>query len=358
MSKPVKIVITGDLMLGEWHFTQGFGLNRASKRLGMDYFLGMISDFFGGSEVVLSNLEGPVVPYDKAIRNPLLVDENFLPVLRNAGINVLSLANNHLMEQGAGGAQHTIEKIKSEGISLAGWVENPFPRIIVGERSIEILSADVLPIHHRRPAYKDEPMMLSGTIEEIGEIICRQLSQSEADFRIVYLHWGEEYIPVPCPTQVEWGHRFVESGADVVAGTHPHVPQTVEEYKGRLIAYSLGNLVSDMPYPPTREGFLLELQVNPDNTYDYRLIPYRIDDTFRPVPMGEGDCQEFFERLNDNSRFSYSRARFSEEMEQYTQSAVQAENAMWDWVKKFYRRNIFRYPLYVQWGLLKEKLGL
>lgn len=358
MKKSVKIVITGDLMLGEWHFTRGFGINRTAKTKGLDYFFTEVSPIFKSADMVLGNLEGPVGPAVEASKNPLLANELFLPALMHAGMNVLSVANNHLMEYGDNGALYTIRKIDDEGFYLTGFIENPVRRIPVNGFVAQIIAADVLPIHHQRPPYGENPLMLSGKIEAVGDTICRSLQEMEADFRIVYLHWGEEFMPVPCPTQVHWAHKFVDYGADLVAGCHPHVPQTMEEYKGKVIAYSLGNLISDMPYPPTKEGFILALTFKEGGGYDYEIIPYTIDSDFRPVLMDDAASRQFKKKLEIERQYSYSPDTFGVDMENYAQAALQAENEMWDWVKKFYRRNFFKYPLSAQWAYLKEKLGL
>ena len=66
-----------------------------------------------------------------------------------------------------------------------------------------------------------------------------------SDYTVVYTHWGDEYELIPNGGQIDLAHQFVDSGADIVIGTHPHVIQSKEVYKGAYIYYSLGNFIFD-----------------------------------------------------------------------------------------------------------------
>ncbi|NQS97767.1 MAG: CapA family protein [candidate division Zixibacteria bacterium] len=351
-------VFTGDLMLGEWHFSRGFGINKVLGRKGSDCFFQPIKPRLREGKLVIGNLEGPIAPGREARRKPLLADESILPALKDAGFLVLSIANNHLMEYGEKRATYTIERLEDSGFIVIGLADKPSRIIKLNGFKVEIIAADILPVHHSRPPYPEKVLMYSGKLDEIGAEICLLLAKSCAERKIVYLHWGEEFIHQPCPLQIKWAHRFIDSGADAVIGCHPHVPQGIEIYKDKVIAYSLGNFISDMPYPLTKEGFALGLRFSDEREIEYEAMPYYIDDTFRPYPIEGGELDDFHRRLEEFSNFIYTKNSFEDEMTRYGKAAHRAEEELWEWVKGFYRRNILKYPLSVHWGWLKEKLGL
>lgn len=358
MPEKIKILFTGDLMLGEWHFCQGFGISNLAKKGNLSKFFDPVKNYFDQTDLVIGNLEGPVGKTAESVKKPLLVNENFIPALKEAGFAVISVANNHFMEYGNEGAQYSLDALNKSGLEIAGLAESPSTVITIGDQSIEIICADILPAHHERKDYPAESMMFSGRLEHIGEIVCDRLDFSEADYRLVYLHWGEEFMSYPCPLQVRWAHRFIEHGADAVVGSHPHVPQCVEKFRGKIIAYSLGNFISDMPYPITKKGYMLSVEFYEEGKFDFEIIPYTIDKKFTPIPMNEADKSEFLKFLNGELSKMEIKEDFVADFQAYSAEALNAENEMWDWVKGFYRRNMLKYPISVHWGLIKEKLGI
>ena len=358
MAKKIEFSFFGDLMLGEWHFCQGFGISRRAKKGNLHQLFENVRPLFDRSDLVIGNLEGPAGTPAESLKKPLMVNENFIPVLKDNGIDVISIANNHLMEYGDEKALSTIESLKKSGLMVSGVAGTPSVTVTIDNKTIEIISADILPAHHERKGYPAEPKMFSGRLENIGEIICDRLDYSEADYRFVYLHWGEEFMFYPCPLQVRWAHRFIDHGADSVIGSHPHVPQGVEQYKGKIIAYSLGNFISDMPYPITKKGYILTIRIGADKNFDHEIIPYEIDKNFTPQLSNEEESAVFIKSMDEQMSIMDTEAGFADNFEKYTQAAVQAENEMWDWVKGFYKRNVLKYPIPVQWGWIKEKLGI
>ena len=84
--------------------------------------------------------------------------------------------------------------------------------------------------------------------------------RQDHDLMVVYAHWGNEYEPVARDATRSLARSFVDAGADVVIGSHPHVMQDVEEYRGKRIYYSLGNMVFDQYFSEeVREGMLVEV---------------------------------------------------------------------------------------------------
>ena len=104
----------------------------------------------------------------------------------------------------------------------------------------------------------------------------------QCDVLVVIMHWGVEYKGV-APMQVNLAHNFIDSGADIVIGTHPHVVQPVEVYKNKIIAYSLGNFVFDqMQSDETREGYMLQIYLSGKDLTGFKVFPYKIYDYAQP----------------------------------------------------------------------------
>ena len=99
-----------------------------------------------------------------------------------------------------------------------------------------------------------------------------------ADLVIVSVHWGVEYARSPAKEQVDWARQMIDAGADLVVGSHPHVVQPLEEYRGHWIAYSLGNFVFDQPWPITRQGLMLKVTVNGKRITRVVPMPTTIDE--------------------------------------------------------------------------------
>ena len=116
--------------------------------------------------------------------------------------------------------------------------------------------------------------------EKISEDI--SLIKKLANYIIITLHWGEEYVPQPAPWQIEFAHKLIDRGADIILGHHPHVLQPIEVYKGKLITYSLGNFVSDMCQELARKTLILEIKLF-DGKITYEPIPCYINENYQAV---------------------------------------------------------------------------
>ena len=101
-----------------------------------------------------------------------------------------------------------------------------------------------------------------------------------ADRVVVSLHWGAEYQSMPSREQQELAHQLVDAGVDLIIGHHPHWFQGVEVYKGKVIAYSLGNFVMDQNWSDeTQEGLFLKVEFKRDGTLKARVRPVFINNS-------------------------------------------------------------------------------
>jgi poly-gamma-glutamate synthesis protein (capsule biosynthesis protein) len=160
--------------------------------------------------------------------------------LRTAGFDVVSLANNHALDAGKAGLAETIATLDAAGITG-----------VVTQTTDNLRQA----VRYHLLAFDDSTVPLD------VEIAARSVAvAAEADLVIVSVHWGGEYQAAPSPRQQLVAQALARAGADLIIGHGPHVLQRVEWIGKTLVAYSLGNLLFDQPYPlDCRQGVILRV---------------------------------------------------------------------------------------------------
>lgn len=130
------------------------------------------------------------------------------------------------------------------------------------------------------------------TLEEIAS------AKKQADIVVVYVHWGEERKEMPLDYQKNMARAYIDEGADIVVGSHPHVLQGLEFYKGKLIAYSLGNFIFT---DSRKDTMVLQAEVNKSGVESVRIIPCRIEN-LRPVLIkDEEESSKLIEKVESLS---------------------------------------------------------
>ena len=194
----------------------------------------------------------------------LKADPKHAPFIRQSGITMVTLANNHAMDYGSAGLEEMIAHLDGNKIHHAGAGSNykaamePAYTALNGHKGVALISvlAFVTPAALRKttPATLKGPgvgvLSFGGTIgtkakEKLQRWIGR--AKEKADIVVVGVHWGVERKSLPTPYQVTLGRALIDAGADVVWGNHPHVLQGAEFYRKKLIMYSMGNLISNLP---------------------------------------------------------------------------------------------------------------
>ena len=104
------------------------------------------------------------------------------------------------------------------------------------------------------------------TLEDI-----KTAQNSKADEIILYTHWGKEFVPEAADDIKNLAHEFVDAGVDLIIGTHPHVIQNKEEYRGKMIYYSLGNFIFDQYFSPeTQKGMLVQVEIDSSKKMQFK----------------------------------------------------------------------------------------
>jgi poly-gamma-glutamate synthesis protein (capsule biosynthesis protein) len=268
----------GDIMLGG----KGTG---TYTRMGYDYPFASMTNELKSADITIGNLEAPITRHGKEFTGKKFrfrANPAAAKALRRAGFSVLTLANNHMMDYGAGGLEETLRHLDNAGILHAGAGENldsaRKPAVmLVGEKRIAFLAySKTLPSQfyagHGRAG--TAPGVESLYIEDISK------AKSVADYVVVSFHWGTEKASTPRSYQVATARRAIDAGADVVIGHHPHVLQGVERYKNGVIFYSIGNFAfgsmsrgSDVGAIArvTLENGIKEAEVIPLNVSNYEI---------------------------------------------------------------------------------------
>lgn len=239
------------------------------------------------SDLVVGNLECPItlctekLPY-QAIN--LSAPKESLSILDY--VNVVSLSNNHIRDYGNKGVFDTIDAISNCNIGYFG----------VGGTEEEALEPYVYEDERIRIAfigatrYANAQSKEWGTSSDTNRLLFRKIKQLKKDgfFVIVYFHWGYEYVRVPSPRERRIAHRCIESGADFILGAHPHIFQGIEGYRGKSIAYSLGNFIFhsslfDGMSPIEHDdrlfnSFVISLDVQNDMSYSFNVFDYVMSD--------------------------------------------------------------------------------
>ncbi len=271
--------------------------------------LASVADLLARADVTVGNLESPLST--RGVRNAskdvtFRGDPRGVEGLVLAGFDVVSLANNHVLDYGPDALAETITLLEEHGIAHAGagadraraW-EPAF--IETDGASVAFLSfSHILPAGFVATDRKAGLTQGRGNMDAVCSAIAR--AKERADYVLVSFHWGVEYQDDVNADQVRDAHRAIDAGADMVLSHHPHVIQAVERYRNGLIAYSLGDFVFDHYSRKTGEAFVLEAELGPDGVGEVRVVPVYLDTDGRPSVVQGSAARSILERLRDISR--------------------------------------------------------
>lgn len=224
--------------------------------------------------------------------------------LREAGFDVLSLANNHTGDYGDASLVSTMSLLREAGFATFG--AGPDLRVardpaVVRRNGTSFGFTGFNAIGETPEAGPDQPGALSvsmpprtGPLDTaeldrvLGEV--RRLDR-RVDVVVVLPHWGDQYTYQPVPEQRRVARALVDAGADLVVGGHPHWVQGASLIGDALVVHSLGNFVFDMTTPEANEGLALEAAFWDDRLVSAELVPYRIgaDHAPRVVPVSDAE---------------------------------------------------------------------
>jgi poly-gamma-glutamate synthesis protein (capsule biosynthesis protein) len=247
---------------------------------GYDYPFERVGDLLREADFTAANLETPITdrgePLDKqwVYRTP----PDAVPAFVRAGIDLFTLANNHILDYGRIGLLDTFAYLEEASLLYVGAGRNEeqaFAPAIVdlnGIRTAFLGFSRVVPDNTWK-AGSDRPGVAQ-TYDHTSATAAIAQAAKEADLVIVLAHWGDERVPLPNRFQVDLARRYIDAGADLVVGSHPHVLQGFERYKDRWIAYSLGNFVfTTNPNPKTWDSAVLQATCSKSGECELNVVP-------------------------------------------------------------------------------------
>lgn len=288
----VNVTFGGDVMLGR-------RVGTAAARMGDPARpLRAVAPRLSAADLTVLNLESTL----SQAGSPQQGDDSFaappsvLAGLRDAGVDVLSLANNHTGDYQQQALVETVQHVRAGGIQPVGAGRNlaEAGRAVVVTRDgvrFGFLAFNAIGETPRATATSPGALSLrmpprTGPLSQ-GDLDALTRSvralRASADVVVVLPHWGRQYTHTPVPAQRTVASALLRAGADLVVGGHPHWVQAVDFSPNKVVAHSLGNLVFDMDFSrQTQEGVLLELTYWGKTLKAARLTPYVIGADFTP----------------------------------------------------------------------------
>jgi poly-gamma-glutamate synthesis protein (capsule biosynthesis protein) len=271
-SGSLSLIFIGDIM-GHIPQTES-AYDPASHRYCFDSVFENVSPVIKKADFAIANLEVTLAgqPY---VGYPIFSSPDELAAAcKNSGINILTTANNHSFDRGKHGIIRTIKTLDSLGISHTGTFLDSLHREEINMLILEKNSIRVGLLNYTygiNGILPQTPVIVNQIQKQAMLADINKSKNYNLDKLIVFLHWGNEYQSEPSENQKEIARFLFENGADIIIGSHPHVVQRMEYSKAdsinreRLIAYSLGNFVSDQRTSPRDGGVMVELCLSKEN---------------------------------------------------------------------------------------------
>ncbi|REK77491.1 CapA family protein [Paenibacillus paeoniae] len=300
-SEHISLSFVGDLMPGEY-------INRILLDKGYDFPYQKVLLYLTEPDIMAGNLELPITTRGTPIEGTPYVHKGSpeaLPPLRDAGFDVLSLANNHALDQGLEGMHDTMKHLQEAGIGYMGVGNNDveaFAPYIVERKGFKVAYigvSGVIPFTHLK-ADRNTPG-IAETYDTTRAVAAIASAKEEADLVIVMVHWGEDAADKPKNLHRNNAKEYIDAGADIVVGSHPHVLQGFEKYKGKWIAYSLGNFVyATNPKSPQGDTGVLDAVCNKAGECSLKFNPMNVIQS-QPTPLEGEEKQQLLQRLSSIS---------------------------------------------------------
>lgn len=254
------IILTGDIMLGR------SVMNESLKNNNPKYPFLLVSDLLKNADLVFSNLENPITEGCPILTSGMVfcTKPEIIDGLKYAGIDILSLANNHTENYGKEGVAET--------------------KKYLSENEIEFLDGNSLVIKEIN-GIKFGFLGFNFMYRKPNELELKLIRESgeKVDILFAMIHWGEEYTSKPNNFQKDVASTLVNEGVDVVVGTHPHWVQSIDTIKDKLVLYSLGNFVFDQAWSEeTKTGMAIRLTYQNDKLINIERLPVYMKNLGQP----------------------------------------------------------------------------
>lgn len=268
---------------------------------GKKIFSTELERLFRNHEFSMLNLETPLCTDDTPTLSfkgaGLHCNPEVASYLKNLEVNAVSIANNHILDHTESGLFQTIKALDQAGIRHAGAGKN----LAEAEMPLEIecggLKIGIWCLAEKELNCATKKTAGSSFFSPERNFPFIAKMRKQYDFLIIYVHAGHEFTFRPSPRIRDAYRGFINAGADLVIGHHPHVVEGVEQYGNGFIAYSLGNLVFDSDYvsayPKTDLGYLVSIAIGKQELRRMTLIPYRLRKEYIVSELTKNEFDDF-----------------------------------------------------------------
>ena len=271
----LTVVLTGDILLDR-------GVRQVIERRGADHlFSPGVDSVLCSAQVVVGNLECPATKIEAPVFKRFIFrgEPEWLQTLHRHGFTHLNLANNHSIDQGREGLIDTHRNIQRAGlvpIGAGATMNEAVQPVLLAESPRRVYLVPSLRLALENYAYlPDQPCVSQEPMDSLLERV-RMLKRADSTaIVIVSLHWGGEHTLQPVPRQRVEAHQLIMAGADVIVCHHTHTLQTIEEFRGKKIYYSIGNFIFDQAKPLNSRACMVRLNIKRDG-FTVETVPIEI----------------------------------------------------------------------------------
>ena len=293
----ITLSFAGDCTLGTY-YGQGEGnrFDQVEKKEGKAYFLEKVKPIFEADDLTVVNLEGPLTTGGKRQDKQFAIkgDPSYVDILKLGSVEAVSLANNHTYDYGQEGLQQTQAILDKNQIDYFGNSRISYQEVqgvkvaLIGEKGWDKSAA---------------------TKKRLQQAISQ--AKKQTDLVVIMFHWGNEREHMPNAIQKDLAHFCIDEGVDLVVGSHPHVMQGIETYKGKNIIYSFGNFsFGANKNPEDKDTFIYQetytLEKDQVIRKESKVIPCSISSSkvrnnYQPTPLEGKEAERVLQRLKKYS---------------------------------------------------------
>jgi len=248
----IKILFLGDMMFDRW-------IREVSEKRGNDFVFEKVKNLLQSEDLVVGNLEGPITNKPSvSVASEFGSGENYIFTfapetageLFKENIKLVNIGNNHILNQGEAGLADTEKYLSDAEVGFFG-----DPNKVENGKLYKLSNLKIAFVNYNQFVADAK----NKTLKEI-----ESAKEQGADLIILYTHWGTEFAGEPGQKIKNLAREFIDAGADLIIGSHPHVIQIKEVYKNKSIYYSLGNFIFDQYFrDDTQKGMGVEATIDP-----------------------------------------------------------------------------------------------
>lgn len=267
----IKILFVGDIMMDR-------SIRTKAEKFGYDFYYKCVAPTFSNYDFVIANLESTVTNYPSvSVGKPqedynhfrFTIDPKALIAMKNSGINVVGVDNNHIFDFGREGIEMTRKNVADAGLNYFGDpIDDNYSNLRLEKNGVAF----------NLVSFNEFFGSSNKTLNNIEKVKATNIDEPI----IIFSHWGDEYIKTPDRVK-KWAYQFIDAGADLIVGMHPHVIQETENYNNVFIAYSLGNFIFDQYFSDeVKRGASLEVILDKGGIVSTGFLSVKLDQDKRP----------------------------------------------------------------------------